>query len=236
MTGPGLQPPARLTELRNVNVSRLVIESIRMAIVNRALPPGSTVTESGLASQLNVSKTPVREALITLREVGLIEPDERRGDRVVRPSRATLQNAYDVREALEMFTARRAAERARPEQREHIRDAADRSLRGAQAGDTEMFRLGDADFHAAITEVSGNPQLEKMMDNTFTLIVTLRQRDAPDKEVSMRCGEDHVAIATAIQAHDPDAAAQLIRGHIRYIADHVISTMENDRALDSGQA
>jgi len=225
------EAPAQLVKLNNVNVSQLVIEAIRMGIVNRALPPGSTVTESGLAKQLNVSKTPVREALISLREVGLIEPAGRRGDRVVRPSRTKVQNAYDVREALEVFTARLAAERADPDQREQIRAAAERSLRGAHSGDTEMFRLGDEDFHAAITGVSNNPQLEKAMDHVFTLIVTLRQRDAPDREVSVRCGEDHVAIAAAIASSDVDAAGALIRGHIRYIANHVLANMHNDGAF-----
>ena len=233
MTDSAQQAPARLAELHNVNVSQLAVEAIRMAIVSRALPPGSTVTESGLASQLNVSKTPVREALISLRQVGLIEPDGRRGDRVVRPSRTKVQNAYDVREALEVFTARLAAERAGPEQRLRIREAAERSLRGAHAGDSELFRSGDADFHAAITGVSGNAQLEKAMDDVFTLIVTLRQRDAPDREVSVRCGEDHVAIAAAIEAADPEQAGALIRGHIRYISDNVLSTMDNDGAFAS---
>ena len=220
-----LQPPPGLLAVRNDSVSQLVIESIRTAIVTQALPPGSRLTESGLASQLNVSKTPVREALITLREIGIIEPDGRRGDRVVRPSRKTLQHAYDAREALEIFLVRQAAETASTEQIERMKVAAARSLEGAHGGDATMFREGDADFHEAI-RVSDNKQLNKMIDNIFTLIITLRQRDAPDKVVSIRCGEDHVAIAAAIEARNPDEAEKVIRSHIRYIAANVLANMD----------
>lgn len=97
-----------------------------------------------------------------------------------------------------------------------------------------MFRAGDDVFHRGITEACENPQLTRMIDNLFLLIVTLRQRDSPDKEVSIRCGEDHVAIAAAITAHDPDAAAERIRSHIRYIAQNVISTMESRQDHDGG--
>lgn len=234
MTEVGLRTPAEFDTLRSTNLSQLVFESIREAIVSQALPPGSRVTESGLAGQLKVSKTPVREALITLRQIGLIEVDGRRGDRVIRPSRRTLQNAYDAREALEVFTARRAAERARPEESALITEAAQRSLRGAHAGDEAMFRAGDDVFHRSITEACENSQLTRMIDNLFLLIITLRQRDSPDKEVSIRCGEDHVAIAAAITAHDPDAAEERIRAHIRYIAQNVISTMESRQDPDGG--
>ena len=70
---PAPQRPG-LTQVRNENLSHLVYESIRDAIINRSLPPGARLTETKLAEELNVSKTPVREALVKLREVGLIDP------------------------------------------------------------------------------------------------------------------------------------------------------------------
>ena len=183
------------------------------------------MTESGLAKQLNVSKTPVREAMITLREIGIIEPDARRGDRVVLPSATLLRNADDAREAVEVFFAYQAAEQARPEQIKQIRVAADRSLRGAHKGDGAMFREGDEAFHAAI-RISDSPTLNKMADNIFTLIHTLRQRDAPTKSVSIRCGEHHVKISEAIRDKDPELAAVTIREHVRFVASDVLALLE----------
>lgn len=229
MSSPIHQYPSghgQLTELSTANVSQLTFESIRTAIVNQTLPPGSRIVESALANQLNVSKTPVREALIALREIGLVEPDGRRGDRVVRRSCATLQHAYDIREGLEVFAVRCAAERSLPEQREHIRSEAARSLEGVLAGDLSLFHDCDTNFHRAITNVAKNPRLSAIVENTFTLIATLRERDFRDQSVSIRCGEQHVAIAAAIDARDPEAAEQLLRGHIRYVGERVIADVE----------
>lgn len=217
------QGGARLAELRTANVSQLVFESIRAAIVNRSLPPGSRLAEAVLADQLNVSKTPVREAIIKLREIGLIEPHGRRGDRVVRPSRETLQNAYDIREALEVFAARRTVELASDAERSRIRTEAVRSLDGARSGDLAAFRSADDGFHRAITAVAGNRQLSQMIENVFTLIVTLRQRDSPTQDVSVQCGEQHVGIASAIEAHDRDGAERRVREHIHYVRDNVMA-------------
>ena len=117
-----------------------VFESIQSAIKDKSLPPGRRVTEADLAAQLNVSKTPVREAFIKLRQIGLLEPDGRRAWRVIQLSRPTIDDACEVREALEVSAARAAAERATAEQREAISEAAERSLEAAGAGDKDVFR------------------------------------------------------------------------------------------------
>ena len=109
-------------------LTHVVLEAIRSAIVNQELPAGARVTEAGLARQLNVSKTPVREALLQLREIGLIEADERRGGRILSPSRSTISDAYEVREALEVFAAGAAATRSDDRSIRRIYRTADRSL------------------------------------------------------------------------------------------------------------
>ena len=94
-----------LSELRASNLVDLVFEQVRAAILDKSLAPGLRVTEAGLAKHLNVSKTPVREALLRLRQIGLIEDDGRRGGRVIAPSQIAIEHAFEVREALEAFTA-----------------------------------------------------------------------------------------------------------------------------------
>lgn len=221
---PVAERPA-LAEVRNHNLSKLVFESIRAAIVDRTLAPGSRLTETKLAEELNVSKTPVREALVKLREVGLIEPDGRRGGRVIRPSRRTLEDTYDIREALEVFTARRAAEVATPEQRRGISDAAARSLEGARGGDLVMFSDNDNLFHQAITAVAANARLSEMVENAFALIVALRTRDLPDRDNSIECGEEHVAIAEAIAEGEPTVAGERMRSHVEHVRGFVLAQM-----------
>src|SRR3981081_2195160 len=81
MSTAGLRPLAPRAE----NLTDAVFEAIRDGIVDKVLTPGARISEAKVASQLNVSKTPVREALLRLRHLGLVEPTER-GLTVVRPS------------------------------------------------------------------------------------------------------------------------------------------------------
>jgi len=219
-----------LVQLAPTNMSQLAFESIRTAIINRTLAPGSRIVETALAEQLNVSKTPVREALIQLREIGLVEPDGRRGDRVVRRSAKTLRNAYDIREGLELFAVRCAAERSTTSQREQIRTAAQESLEGALAGDASRFHDCDMVFHRAIVEIAGNERLTAIVENTYLLIATLRERDVAEQSVSIRCGEQHLGIAAAIDQEDAALSEALLREHIRYVGGRVIAAVEGSKA------
>ena len=100
--------------------------AIRDAMVRKELAPGERVTEAGIAKRMDVSKTPVREAMLRLEEVGLIEPDGIRGSRVVQPSPAVFTQAFEVREVLEGYLAEKAATRADGAQAERIAEAAQR--------------------------------------------------------------------------------------------------------------
>ena len=132
------------------SLTDVVYEKIRDAIINRVIPPGSRVTEAALAEQLNVSKTPVREALLKLRQIGLIEPTGRRGGRVTLPSRSSIQHAYEARQALESFAAEIVAERGSDADVTLIGEAARRCLAAAEAGDLQGFRRWDLAFHEKI--------------------------------------------------------------------------------------
>src|SRR5947209_8653577 len=122
-----LEAPERLADM--------VYETIRQSIMDKTLAPGARLTESGIAQQLGVSKTPVREALLRLRRIGVIEPDGVRGARVVRRSRSAIREAYEVREALEVFAVRSVAAHVGGTDLERICDAAARSLSLVSPGD-----------------------------------------------------------------------------------------------------
>jgi GntR family transcriptional regulator, rspAB operon transcriptional repressor len=205
------------------SLADMVYEAIRERIMDKTLEPGSRVSEVGLARQLGVSKTPVREAMLRLRRIGVLESDGLRGGRVVQPSVAAIRQAYDIREALEVFAVRMLAAGEGRDDIERIREAADRSLERARAGDQAGFREWDAVFHRAISEAAANPRLGELIDDAFTLIVTLRQRDYPDRAASVECGLAHVRIAEAITRGDVEAAETAARNHIRQVEGFVLA-------------
>ena len=216
----------RLAELQPDNLSMRVFESIQSAIKDKSLPPGKRVTEADLAAQLNVSKTPVREAFIKLRQIGLLEPDGRRAWRVIQLSRPTIDDACEVREALEVSAARAAAERATLAQREAIMEAARRSLEAASAGDNGVFRAWDDRFHRSIADASENARLKGLIDDTLLLIATLRLRDLPHRQASIECAQAHVAIAEAIVEGGTDAAGEAMRAHVRQVKEYTFGDVE----------
>jgi DNA-binding GntR family transcriptional regulator len=216
----------RLAELQPDNLSMRVFESIQAAIKDKSLPPGKRVTEADLAAQLNVSKTPVREAFIKLRQTGLLEPDGRRAWRVIQLSRRTIDDACEVREALEVSAARAAAERATDAQRATIGGAAARSLEAATAGDNPVFRAWDERFHRAISEASENARLKGLIDDTLLLIATLRLRDLPHRQASIACGLAHVAIADAIAGGSATEAGEAMRAHVRQVKEYTFGDVE----------
>jgi DNA-binding GntR family transcriptional regulator len=155
-------------------------------------------------------------------DVGLTAPHGRRGGRVVQPSRATIAEMYEVREALEAQAALLAAERASAPAKALIADAAARSLDGARAVDRNAFAAADNAFHEAIAKSTGNDRLEALVRNSLDLIAAVRRRDFEHVESSSACADAHVAVADAIARGDAPAAAEHMRAHVRHVRDMVL--------------
>ncbi len=204
------------------SLSSVVFQSVRAAIIDKSIPPGSRLTEASLAARLDTSKTPVRETLLRLRQIGLVEPVGRRGYRVIRPSREAIEQAYEVREALEGMAAGVAADRASTAERTAMREAAACSLTGALDGDLAMFRRWDEEFHGLVAAATRNPRLQAVIDDSADLVVTLRSRDLPYAQASVECGKHHEAIAAAIARGDRPGAEAAMRDHIRQVSSYVL--------------
>jgi GntR family transcriptional regulator, rspAB operon transcriptional repressor len=210
-------------DTRRQSLTDMVYDSIRGSIVEKRLSPGTVVPEASLAARLQVSKTPVREALLRLQSIGLVESDGGRGLRVVSPSEAAIQEAYEVRVVLEQGLCRRAAERAGRTECEEILGAAKRSLECAKAGDVrEGFRSWDKVFHRAVAVAAGNPRLAKLSEDAAALASVLRERDVPDVQDAIRCGRQHIDIAKAIAAGDPNGAAAASDVHVNDVKNMVL--------------
>ncbi|MDA8313098.1 MAG: GntR family transcriptional regulator [Actinomycetota bacterium] len=202
----------------------MVYDAIRGSIVSKRLAPGTLVPEASLAVRLRVSKTPVREALLRLQSIGLVEPDGSRGLRVVSPSEDSIREAYEVRLVLEQGLARRAASRASSLQREEILQAAERSFQSAEAGDiVDGFRSWDRAFHRAISSAAGNARLARLAEDAAVLASVLRERDVPDVQDAIQCGRQHLDIAHGICLRDPVAAARASEMHVHAVRDMVLA-------------
>ncbi|MEV6904605.1 GntR family transcriptional regulator [Amycolatopsis sp. NPDC051372] len=219
-------------DVQRDSITDRVFDEIRQAIVDRRLLPGQRLSEAKLASMLGVSKTPVRETLIRLEHVGLVEPGPGSGLRVVQPSIKVVQDAYEVRRGLESLAAGLAAERASDDVCSKIRKAADEGLACTIASDESGRRGADRILHTLIATGSGNIKLAADIENYYVLTWALRQRDVPEMSESARCGEQHQRVAAAISDGDAPAAQNAMAEHLDTLRERVLAMLEIPRPAE----
>jgi DNA-binding GntR family transcriptional regulator len=218
-------PQLRPLQSKPESLTDLVLDAVRDAIVEKTLAPGMRVSEAMLAARLQVSKTPVREALLRLRHMGLVE-SANGGLHVVQPSKETIRNAYELRAGLERAAAMHAATRRCDGDSAALAEFAATSLSCAKAGNAEGFREFDRKFHGLVARCSGNPTLASAIDDALLLASALRLRDVPATGDSAECASEHVRIAEAIKAGEADLAATAMQAHIEHVMSTVLALVE----------
>nr|BFE55596.1 GntR family transcriptional regulator [Dactylosporangium thailandense] len=207
------------------NLTDLVFAAIRRRLVDASLPPGSSVSEAMLSKDLQVSKTPVREALLQLRHIGLVESTGR-GLRVVVPTAQIIRDAFEMRAGLEAAAVRLAAERATREQKAEIEEFARESAQAS--GDHEAFREADTAFHLAIAAATANGLLHRAVEDAIVLTQVLRQRDVHVQRDFRPDAKEHLGIARALKTGDGATAADRISGHILRIMEQLLDAFAQE--------
>ena len=210
---------------RPENLTDLVFAAIRRRMVEGSLPPGSSVSEAMLAKDLQVSKTPVREALLQLRNIGLVEATGR-GLRVVVPTSRTISDAFEMRAGLEAAAGRYTAARATAKQKGELLELA--SASAEVTDDFEAFREADTTFHLAVAAASDNAMLYTAVADSVVLTQVLRQRDIHVERDLGPDGKEHVRIARALKTGDGATAADRLAGHILRIKDQLLLAFERE--------
>lgn len=189
-------------------------------IFSKQLRPGQRLPEVLLAEQLEVSRTPVREALRRLANEGLVVLMPNVGASVVTPTRQEMLDTYEVRNVLECLAVRKAAGRIGAVQLARLEEKIEE--------ETEIFALRDLEayieinnaFHRIIAEASGNLVLADSIENylarTFVYMVFFERFFDFDTNPSL---EEHRAILAALRAHDEEEAVRLMNLHIGQAAE-----------------
>jgi DNA-binding GntR family transcriptional regulator len=214
---------------RPASLTEIVQGAIREAIISHTLSPGDRVTEGGLAKQLAVSKTPVREALLKLEYIGLIESDGGRGGRIITPSVETIRSAYEVRIGLEVQAVRILAERHDPLGLSEARGHAESCLVAAEADDQTSFRDSDRSFHFAIGVATGNSVLSRLVRDSFDVTWTLGGRDLAATSNAVDSAREHLRAMTAIESGAVAEAEKAMRDHVDRVQALVLAAFEAEK-------
>ncbi|SMH36160.1 GntR family transcriptional regulator [Azospirillum agricola] len=214
------KPAAALRE-RGTTAAQQVYQQLRAEIVSLHRKPGEPISEKDLAQAHGVSRTPVREAMLKLASERLVEVFPQSGTFVARIPLSDLPETIIIRSALEEASVRHAAQRATPEQAEHLATLIERQRAMAAAGDREGFHFADEDFHAALSEVAGLPGVWAMIQQVKVQIDRYRRLTLPEPGRMDRVVAEHAAVVAAIAAHDADAAARAIKHHLEKLREDI---------------
>ena len=199
-----------------------VYRTLLDAITDGSLAPGERLMQEDLAEQLNVSRSPVLQALRLLKKDGLLEDAPGRGLLVTRLEPGRIGQLYQVRGALDALAARLAAER-----RADIPAALIAAGRQAAAGDDVRAMIeADIAFHRAIYDASGNPYI---VDSALLHWIHLRRvMGAVLLHGESRAGiwDEHESIRLAIRAGDGARAAALSEGHADSARRSLVGSLE----------
>lgn len=138
---------------------------ISEAMLAGDLPPGSRLVMDTLAERLEISRTPVRDALRRLEREGLVEPTGRKGYTVRAIADTDLEHLYESRIAVETFSARRTAELGEPAIRV-VEQAIEEAVKSRANTAAETYHLNRM-IHRSVVEASANPMLVELFDSVW---------------------------------------------------------------------
>ncbi len=214
-------------------LAELVHHTLREAITRGDLGPGVRLPEVGLARQLGVSPTPVREAIRSLEREGLVEVSRHRGASVISPTPAEIANLYEMHEVLESYAVGRAAGLVAATRA----TGTDQSLASAaavlleidavlDASDQATFNRLDLVFHRTLNVLSENPMLVTTIEQIHRRIQAARiHHDVCLPDRPRKSQAQHRELLEAVRAGDTERAQALAGTHIRSIRDPVLALL-----------
>lgn len=204
-----------LTPVRSLSKSREVFERLREAIWSGDLQPGMPLREAHLASQLNVSQVPVREALLQLEHLGLVVRVPDRGTTVTTLTRQEVADMLEVRQHLEALAFGRAAQRLKPADAAELKEHLQRMEAAVAKNDHFGVAEQDFAFHKVVWRVGGNAALAATLDRLCTALyafVSLKRHAAGESMKSAVAA--HTRLLRALRTGDSKRAAEAVREHL----------------------
>jgi len=192
-----------------------VAASLREAILSGYFGPGEKLDQDLVAEELEVSRTPVREALKRLESEGFIEVRSHYGAFITEISPQDIREVYEVRRLLEAEVVRQVTPLIPEPVLNELARSLDETLAQLDAGDSSKHFETDVHFHETITEFVENKLMKKVLDGLTNRIIMFRRfaQFKPGPHLSESLNEHH-AILQAMQRRDPGQAAELMGIHL----------------------
>ncbi|RAK07804.1 GntR family transcriptional regulator [Salipiger aestuarii] len=212
-----------------MTLAEKAVEKLRVAILKGEFSTGPSITERQVSEYLGISRTPVRAALQTLSNEGLLDYEAQRGYRVRSVNHETISDAYMVRAALEALASQIVAETGLPAETSATLEACVAEGRdllgsGAERFQHEEWRNMNNRFHQAIVDAAGNETLGNSLAHvalmpmmSFKVIATIGA--SPNMALLEGSQRDHEQILLSLQAGQSMRVSNRMREHILFAGD-----------------
>lgn len=194
-------------------LSQQIFDRLESDIGSRVYPPGTHLAEDEIASELGVSRTPVREAFRMLERAGWLEVVPHAGAYVRNPPVEEVRQVFEVRQCLEERAAFLAASRATEREILQLGRIIEKGWRQVERGNAKEITALNSEFHRVIAHAARNQILARMVEELgkqvkwhFSAVATIRGGDS---------WREHEEILQAIRNKDPHTASRLAVEHNR---------------------
>lgn len=194
-----------------------VYAELRRRLMAGSFMPGERLREEHIASELSVSRTPVRSAIERLVTDGLVKHEGRRGAVVLGWQDRDIDEAFELRMLLEPYSAKAAAERATPEQiaeLERINQSMLDAINADAADSVAQVQHFNNQFHHALLEAAQSARVRSMVENLLDMPIIIGSFYFYTKDDMLRSVEHHRQIIAALRARDAECAEIAVRFHL----------------------
>ncbi len=220
----------QLGELDRTNLADEIATNLRELIISGELTPGTRIIEAEVASQLGVSRGPLREALRILETEGLLESIPGRGSFVIQTSKRDIQELYSLRCILEEEAIRLAIDNGTKDDFDRLQKTVESMLKAAEEQRQREVREFDYQFHSQIWEIADHILLRNVLESItiqvrmYLAVQTQLYEDLPDGVF------DHQLILQALRNREKDTAVQLLKDHLELAAQVVLDYFEGSQS------
>ncbi len=228
-----ISSPNSRTELISINRRLPIVPQVHSLlhhlIVHCVLPPGSPIREKDLSEQMEVSRTPIREALLQLEKEGLVEIYPQAGTRISKISMEEVRESHFIREAMESATVRFAAQQGDSELNKKLKSRLQQFKDSLETAEKDLLFELDELFHKTIAEFRFQNRLWKITNIAKSHMDRVRHLTLPLPKRIYEIAVEHQRVADCIIQHQPDEAVRAIQDHLSVI----FSDIERIRAEHS---
>ena len=187
---------------------------VRGLILSGIIRPGEVIDEKAIAAQLDVSRTPVREAVKRLSDERLVDVVAQSGTRAARIDRKAIEESFLIRRALEMESAAQAAGHMSQDHADRLHDILARHERAVEKRQFAEALARDDEFHHAITEISDLPRLWSTIEISKAQLDRCRHMMLPRAGQAEATLEQHREIIRGLNSRDPAKASAAMKAHL----------------------